>query len=131
MIVILFSCKSVTEQSLNPFALYVLFAFLWRICKAQDSFLAWYVRVIFLGSSTESVLQKFRKSFSLRFYKKGGGSHSKDEDEEDKDPPPPHESPPPETRLTPPLTKEDSSEKFRFVRCFEFETTSKFQILLI
>lgn len=86
--------------------------------------------VLFLGSSTESVLQKFRKSFSLRFYKKGGGSHSKDEDEEDKDPPPPHESPPPETRLTPPLTKEDSSEKFRFVRCFEFKTASEFQTVL-
>lgn len=73
--------------------------------------------LIFLGNVSESVLQKFRKSFSLRFYRSGkGGGGGKDEEDEDKDLPPlPPESPPPESRLTPPLTKDDSSERFRFV----------------
>lgn len=65
------------------------------------------------GNTAESVLQKFRKSFSLRFYKKGGGSGSKDGDEDETDPPPPPDSPT-RTQTPPPLVKEDSSEKFRF-----------------
>ncbi|CAA9993135.1 unnamed protein product, partial [Nesidiocoris tenuis] len=37
----------------------------------------------------ESVIQKFRKSFSLRFYKKGGSSSSKDGEEDEPPPVPP------------------------------------------
>lgn len=67
-----------------------------------------------IGNTAESVLQKFRKSFSLRFYKKGGGSGSKDGDEDDTDLPPPPDSPTrTHTPPPPPLVKEDSSEKFR------------------
>ncbi|CAA9993136.1 unnamed protein product, partial [Nesidiocoris tenuis] len=37
----------------------------------------------------QSVIQKFRKSFSLRFYKKGGSSSSKDGEEDEPPPVPP------------------------------------------
>uniref|UniRef100_A0A1B6CGV1 Spermatogenesis-associated protein 13 n=1 Tax=Clastoptera arizonana TaxID=38151 RepID=A0A1B6CGV1_9HEMI len=62
------------------------------------------------GNSAESVLQKFRKSFSLRFYKKGGGN-SKEEEEEYTEQLPPDS--PPRHHTPPPLVKEDSLEKFR------------------
>uniref|UniRef100_A0A0A9YF62 Spermatogenesis-associated protein 13 n=1 Tax=Lygus hesperus TaxID=30085 RepID=A0A0A9YF62_LYGHE len=88
-----------------------------------------------ISGDTQSVIQKFRKSFSLRFYKKGGSSSSKDGEEDEPPPlppdelnaqdagsgasdPPEPESPsetPPPSDVAPLPTKEDNSsqEKFR------------------
>ncbi|XP_075210885.1 rho guanine nucleotide exchange factor 3 [Lycorma delicatula] len=70
------------------------------------------------STSSESVLQKFRKSFSLRFYKKGGGggvSSSKDDEEHQQ---PQRASTEPSLPITSscscPSKDDNSSDKFRF-----------------